>query len=91
MMYKICHNFSDLNFHIIIFHIATLVIICANTTRPFSLSLILTHNQFKNFFINRILDVWNKLFRDIVSTPSLSSFKIRVKKFDLDSITSLVY
>ena len=54
----------------------------------------LTHpkqNQFKNFFTNRILDVWNKLPQDIVSAPSLSSFKIRVKKFDLHSITSLVY
>ena len=68
-------------YQIIFFHIATLVIICVNTTGPFSLSLI----------INRIPDVWNKLPQDIVSAPSLSSFKIRVKKFDLHNITSLVY
>ena len=42
-------------------------------------------------FTNRIPDVWNKLPQDIVSAPSLSSFKIRVKKFDLHSIISLVY
>ena len=40
LMYKICHNLSDLNFHNS-FPIETLVIICNNTTGPFSLSLIL--------------------------------------------------
>ena len=39
-MYKICHNFSDLNFYNF-FCIATLIIICINTTGPFSFSLIL--------------------------------------------------
>ena len=40
LMYKICHNLSDLNFYNF-FHIATLVIICINMTGLFSLYLIL--------------------------------------------------
>ena len=89
-MYKICHNLADLNFHNFFSYRNSGYNLYQHDWTIQSL-IHPKHNQFKNFFTNHILDAWNKLPQNIVSAPSLSSFKICVKKFDLLSITSLVY
>lgn len=90
LMYKICHNLSDLNFHNFFSYRKS-----AYNLRQHSWTIQSysdpKHNQFQNFFTNRIPKIWNKLPEDIVSAPSLSSFKSRIKKFDLYSIASMVY
>jgi hypothetical protein len=43
------------------------------------------------FFANRIVPVWNKLPKDIFTPNTLSSFSIKLKKFNLYTISSLKY
>ena len=49
------------------------------------------HDSFRHFFSNRVVPVWNLLPESIVSSSSLSAFKMRLKKFDLHEICSLVF
>ena len=44
----------------------------------------------KNFFSNRVIPIWNRLPDRIVSSPSLSSFKFRLKSFDLRTVKKMV-
>ena len=46
------------------------------------------HDSFRHFFSNRVVPVWNLLPKSIVSSSSLSAFKMRLKKFDLHEICS---
>jgi len=38
----------------------------------------------------RIVDVWNNLENDIVTAPSLYSFKVRLKVVDFSKLVSVV-
>ena len=48
-------------------------------------------DQFRHFFFNRIVSVWNSLSNDLVSASSLSLFKLRLHKFDLHTVAALVF
>ena len=48
-------------------------------------------DQFRNFFFDRIVGIWNSLSHDLVSATSLQQFKRRLTKFDLHTICGLIY
>ena len=49
-----------------------------------------TQNQ-NNFNSNRCVIVWNLLPSDIVAAPNYSIFKMRLKLFDLSTVTDLLF
>ena len=44
-----------------------------------------------NFYRYRTVQIWNKLPKDIVESTTLDSFKLKVKKLDLNPIATLIY
>lgn len=62
-----------------------------NSTQTRGHSLQLYKKDFKKdtrkyFFSNRVIDTWNSLPNDIVTATTISSFKSRLRKFDLNLI-----
>ena len=86
LMYKICYHLSDLHFDDYFVFRDT-----GYNLRHHSLSVQTLqqrkHNQYQHFFFNRIVNIGNRLPDDVVTAPSSSSFKHRVKNFDLHAIT----
>ena len=89
-MYKICYHLSDLHFDDYFVFRGT-----GYNLRHHSLSVQTLHrcehNQYQHFFFNRIVNIWKRLSEDVVIAPSLSSFKHRLKNFDLHAITSILF
>ena len=89
VMYKICYHLSGLYFDDYFVFRDT-----GYSLRQHSLSVQTLqqckHNQHQHFFFNRIVNIWNRLPNDVVIAPSLSSFKHRLKNFDLLAITSIL-
>ena len=44
-----------------------------------------------HFFSHRVPRVWNKLPESVVSAPTFTAFKKRLKAFDLSLITTIMY
>ena len=44
-----------------------------------------------HFFSHRVPRVWNKLPESVVSAPTFTAFKKRLKAFDLSLITTMMY
>ena len=90
-MHKICYDLSDLHFDDYFVFRDT-----GYNLRQHSLSVQTLqqckHNQYQHFFFNHIvINIWNHLPNDVVIAPSLSSFKHRLKKFDLHAIGSILF
>ena len=49
------------------------------------------HKNVTNFFSHRVVSLWNSLPEYVVTAPSLPIFKNYLKKFDLCSITTIIY
>jgi len=86
MMYCSMHGLNALKF-------SDFFTLCNSNTRGHSVKLR------KNFsrvncrafsFANRCIDVWNNLENDIVTAPSLYSFKVRLKSVDFSKFVSVV-
>ena len=90
LLYKICHNLSDLNFHDYFVYRCTGYNLRQHNWTIQSISHP-KHNQFKYFFSNRTPQVWNKLPDSLVSASNLSIFKSHLKRFDLHNIVTLVF
>ena len=76
--YKILHNIDNTNKNIF-FNLAN-----NSRTRGHSLKLLKPNTRLeirKNSFGVRIINNWNSLTEEIVSAPSLNSFKNRLDKF----------
>ena len=75
LMYKICHDLSDLQFSDYFSYHKT-----AYNLRQHSLTiqslLIAKHDQYRYFFFNRIVNIWNHLPEQIITTSSLFLFKL---------------
>ena len=92
LMYKICHNLTNLTFSdFFVFR-----------TSPYNLrqhkwalqSIVTSSSQLlqsKHFFANRIPPIWNKLPECVVSAPSIVIFKKRLSVINLHSFTTFVY
>ena len=52
---------------------------------------VINTNFEKSFYSNRIVQIWNKLPKDVAECDSLNLFKSRLLKLNLNSITKLVY
>ena len=90
LMFKICHNLCDLQFSNYFEYRH-----CKYNLRQHEFTVQTIHNakqdRFRHFFFNRIVSVWNCLSNDLVSASSLSLFKLRLHKFDLHTVASLVF
>jgi hypothetical protein len=45
----------------------------------------------RNFFCNRCVPIWNSLPSEIVTSPTYSAFRVRLKRFDLNTIVNLLF
>ena len=85
-----CHNLCDLQFSNYFEYRH-----CKYNLRHIEFTVQTIHNakqdRFRHFFFNRIVSVWNCLSNDLVSASSLSLFKLRLYKFDLHAVASLVF
>ena len=90
LMFKICHNLCDLNFY----EFFKLPESRCNL-RQHSLTVESLfhskHEQYRYFFFNRIVNIWNNLPESIISAETLPIFKRRLLKFDLHNIANLTY
>ena len=90
LMFKICHNLCNLNFY-------EFFKLCKSryNLRQYSLTVeslfYPKHEQYRYFFFNRIVNIWNNLPESIVSAETLPIFKRRLHKFDLDNIANSTY
>ena len=90
-MYKISHNLCDLNFSdYFVFQT------CDYNLRrhDFTLQFLFhnaSHDQFRQFYFNRIVSTWNWLLDVVVSASTLSILKTKLKRYNLHTIASLVY
>ena len=88
-MFKICHNLCDLQFSNYFEYRHS-----KYNLRQHNFTVQTIHNAKKDWFrhfFNCIVSVWNGLSNDMVSASSLSLFKLRIHKFDLHSVASLVF
>ena len=89
-MFKICHNLCDLLF-------TNYFEDCHNkyNLRQHDFTVKTIHNarqdRFRHFLFNDIVSAWNCFPNDLVSASSLSLFKLRLHKLDLDSVASLAF
>jgi len=88
LMYKICHNLSDLQLNDYFSFRHT-----SNFQHSFTVQSLFNakHEQYCHNFFIRIVNVWNHLLEEIFSASSLSLFKLRLKKFNLHTTASLVF
>ena len=91
LMYKISHNLCDLNFSdYFVFQTCDYNLRRHDFTVQ-SLFHNASHDQFRQFYFNRIVSTWNQLPDVVVSASNLSIFKTKLKSYDLHTIASLVY
>ena len=89
-MFKIFHNLLDINFHdyFVLYD-------SGYNLRRHSMNIrnktSAKHNQFLNFYFNRICPMWNSLPENIVTASSLTIFKNRLKNFDLNTCLSFIF
>ena len=90
LMFKICHNLSDLNFCEFFelrknrYNLRQHSLTVESLFHP-------KHEQYRYFFFNRIVNIWNNLLESIISAETLPIFKRRLHKFDLHNIANLTY
>ena len=80
MVYKIVHGLTDLNFETF-FAFAPNRNTRGNSLKLFKPSQIRFVRSVDSFFSNRVINPWNRLPDEIVTAPSLQSFKTRVRKY----------
>ena len=82
LIFKIIYGMSDLNFtEYFVFKSS-----CYNLRRnSLQISPLKTHsnNQWRNIFFIRTTRVWNTLPEDLVTAPTIHTFKCQLKKLDL--------
>lgn len=89
MVYKIIHNLIDLQMD----QFFELYTSPYNTRRHgfcLEVKMCSTKHQ-QGSFAGRVVTIWNKLPASLVDSVSLESFRVNLKKFDLTTITDLVY
>ena len=90
LMFKIYHNLCDLNFY-------EFFKLCKSRYNLCQHSLIIEslfhpkHEQYRYFFFNRIVNIWNNLPESIISAETSPIFKRRLHKFILHNIANLTY
>ena len=90
LTFKICHNLCDLNFYEffklrkIRYNLRQHSLTVESLFHP-------KHEQYRYFFFNRIVNIWNNLPESIISAETLPIFKRRLHKFDLHNIANLTY
>ena len=75
-LYRILNNLTDLDPNDLFFQDIS------GTTRGHSRKLYVrrtNHDQYKNFFVNRIVPTWNNLPNDIVNAPSVENFRDKIR------------
>ena len=90
LTYKICYGLIDINFDNFFKY-------CSSPYKLRRHRLTLQsigkpkHKNVTNFFSHRVVSLWNSLPEYVVTAPSLPIFKNYLKKFDLCSITTIIY
>ena len=81
-MYKIIHGFVDRNN--VTFNFSS-ISNQGNRTRSNSYKLVKNRIRLdvRNFFCNRVVDIWNSLNNDIVNCTAIQMFAWKLKKYDL--------
>ena len=90
LMFKIYYNLSDSLFDDYFIHSKRM---CNLRSHEFAIQskFYVSCDQFRNFFFNRMVKIWNNFPHDLVSATSLQVFKNRLKKFDLHTVRCLIY
>lgn len=90
LMFKICHNLSELKFNDYFkfrktgYNLRQHCFTVESLFHP-------KRDQYRHFFFNRIVNIWNYLPEIIVSAATLPVFKARLRKFDLHDIANLTF
>ena len=90
LILKICHNLCDLNFYEFFklrksrYNLRQHSLIAESLFHP-------EHEQYRYFFFNHIVNIWNNLPESIKSAETLPIFKRRLHKLDLHNIANLIY
>ena len=90
LMFKIRHSQCDLNFYEFFklrksrYNLRQHSLTVESLFHP-------KHEQYRYFFFNCIVNIWNNLLESIISAETLFIFKLRLHKFDLHNIANLTY
>lgn len=89
-MFKIFHNISEIKFNdYFVLHESGYNL--RRNSKNISSKVQPKHDQFLNFYFNRICRMWNSLPEIIITAPSYNTFKMRLKAFDLHNCLALIY
>ena len=90
LMLKIYYNLSDLQFDDYFIRSKRRYNLCSHEFVIQS-KFYAGCDQFRNFFFNHCVRIWNNLPHDVVSATRLHVFKKRLKQFDLHSVSCHIY
>ena len=85
--YKIIRGIVDINFSDF-FRLNNVNMICAGTVLQLNKS---STDHLRHFFFHKVPRVWSKLPESVVSAPTFTAVRKRLKVFDLCLITSVMY